>query len=366
MNVTDCLKTRRSIRRFKAEPVDHSIIDSVVSSASYSPSWKNTQITRYTAVESQSLLTEIAEKYVPDFNAKIIRQAPVLMAVSYVRGRCGYERDGSFSTKKEDRWQMFDAGIACQSFCLSAWDHGLGTVIMGIFDEDGDLVAVGPHDEMHKPLISTGQAAEFLERFHLPSANATFVEIKITSQALATQQYVESKISEHDADAEAHETLARKSVQIKAGTGLMGGGTLEADRTLTVSYGTAAGTACQGNDARVTASEAFRLSMIGVPRYWRSTTLPAGHVWANGDLALFADWPELKKIYDAGGFVGMLLAYNANSATIAANLGKWRPNAANPTGLYVPNLSEQFFRGWTGGSRTAGSAQEDAIPQHRR
>ena len=107
--------------------------------------------------------------------------------------------------------------------------------------------------------------------------------------------------------------------------------------------------------------EALRLSMIGVPRYWRSTTLPAGHVWANGDLALFADWPELKKVYDAGGFTGMLLAYNATSATIAANLGKWRPNAANPTGLYVPNLSEQFFRGWTGGSRTAGSAQEDAI-----
>ena len=101
--------------------------------------------------------------------------------------------------------------------------------------------------------------------------------------------------------------------------------------------------------------------MIGVPRYWRSTTLPAGHVWANGDLALFADWPELKKIYDAGGFAGMLLAYNANSATIAANLGKWRPNAANPTGLYVPNLSEQFFRGWTGGS-TAGATNPAGLP----
>ena len=107
--------------------------------------------------------------------------------------------------------------------------------------------------------------------------------------------------------------------------------------------------------------EALRLSMIGVPRYWRSTTLPENHVWANGDLALFADWPELKKVYDAGGFAGMLLAYNANSATIAANLGKWRPNAANPTGLYVPNLSEQFFRGWTQGTgREAGSAQGDA------
>ena len=105
--------------------------------------------------------------------------------------------------------------------------------------------------------------------------------------------------------------------------------------------------------------EALRLSMIGVPRYWRSTTLPAGHVWANGDLALFADWPELKKIYDAGGFAGMLLAYNANSATIAANLGKWRPNAANPTGLYVPNLSEQFFRAWTGEVAQAGGSTQD-------
>ena len=152
------------------------------------------------------------------------------------------------------------------------------------------------------------------------------------------------------------------TVQVIAGTGLSGGGSLTANRTLTVKYGTGAGTACQGNDARVTASEAFRLSMIGVPRYWRSTTLPAGHVWANGDLALFADWPELKKIYDAGGFAGMLLAYNANSATIAANLGKWRPNAANPTGLYVPNLSEQFFRGWTPGvGREAGSWQQDAV-----
>ena len=151
------------------------------------------------------------------------------------------------------------------------------------------------------------------------------------------------------------------TVQVIAGTGLSGGGSLTANRTLTVKYGTGAGTACQGNDARVTASEAFRLSMIGVPRYWRSTTLPAGHVWANGDLALFADWPELKKIYDAGGFAGMLLAYNANSATIAANLGKWRPNAANPTGLYVPNLSEQFFRAWTG-IGTAGAHHDAGLP----
>ncbi|MDR1398091.1 MAG: phage tail protein, partial [Desulfarculales bacterium] len=41
----------------------------------------------------------------------------------------------------------------------------------GIFDADNKLIAVGPHDEMHKPLLTDGQAAEFLERFHLPVSN---------------------------------------------------------------------------------------------------------------------------------------------------------------------------------------------------
>lgn len=157
MNVTECLKTRRSIRRYKADPVDHSVIDSIVSLASYSPSWKNTQITRYIAIEDLSLLTEIAERYTPDYNSNIIRQAPMLIAVTFKKGRCGYERDGSFTTKKGDRWQMFDAGIACQSFCLAAWDQGLGTVIMGVFDEDGiaGLLQI-PEDQELAALIAVG------------------------------------------------------------------------------------------------------------------------------------------------------------------------------------------------------------------
>lgn len=42
--------------------------------------------------------------------------------------------------------------------------------------------------------------------------------------------------------------------QIIAGTGLSGGGNLQADRTLSVLYGTAAGTAAAGNDSRLTNS----------------------------------------------------------------------------------------------------------------
>ena len=107
--------------------------------------------------------------------------------------------------------------------------------------------------------------------------------------------------------------------------------------------------------------ERLRLLKIGCPMYWRSTTLPECFTWVNGDLVLFEDWPEFAAVYNAGGFSGMVLPYNADSATIAANLGKFRPNAANPTGLYLPSCGEQFFRAWVGGSREAGSYQGDAI-----
>ena len=98
--------------------------------------------------------------------------------------------------------------------------------------------------------------------------------------------------------------------------------------------------------------EAWRKSWIGVPRYWRSTELPDNHCWANGDLIYFNDWPELKEIYEAGGFEGMLMGWDADVETQKANLGKWRPNASIPTGLYTPALSEQFFRNWAPGAST--------------
>ena len=38
-------------------------------------------------------------------------------------------------TSKGDTWTMYDAGISAQTLCLAATDCGLGTVIMGVFDE---------------------------------------------------------------------------------------------------------------------------------------------------------------------------------------------------------------------------------------
>ena len=52
MNTVDCIKSRRSIRRFKPDSVKHSLIEEIVSAASFSPSWKNTQVVRYHVVKN--------------------------------------------------------------------------------------------------------------------------------------------------------------------------------------------------------------------------------------------------------------------------------------------------------------------------
>ena len=102
----------------------------------------------------------------------------------------------------------------------------------GLFDDAGKLVAVGPHSEMHKPVIASGQAAEMLERFHLPVKDTGAVNLTIASQALATQNYVKSKIDAHNADVGAHDFLVPKIRRVNTEYPLVGGGELSGDLTI--------------------------------------------------------------------------------------------------------------------------------------
>ncbi len=156
MNAIDCIKTRRSIREFTAEPVAHELVEQIVDAARFAPSWKNTQISRYVAVEG-ALKDRVASECVGEWNANIINKAPMLIVQTFVRNRSGFERDGSFTTSKEDRWQNFDAGIAAEAFCLTAHDLGLGTVILGMFEEEKVASVLSlPEDQGVASLIAIG------------------------------------------------------------------------------------------------------------------------------------------------------------------------------------------------------------------
>lgn len=138
MEALECIKTRRSVRGFLNKPIPHEVFEEIVSAASFAPSWKNTQIARYIIVENRGLIEKIADNAVLgfSFNASTMKNSAALVLVTMVNGRSGFEKDGSYSTPKGSGWEMFDAGIASQTFCLAAHAVGVGTVIMGIFDED--------------------------------------------------------------------------------------------------------------------------------------------------------------------------------------------------------------------------------------
>lgn len=163
MDFKECLSGRRSIRKFKDIKVEHEVIEKVVEGASYSPSWKNSQIARYIVVEDRALLNKLADDCVMGFehNANIIRNAPAVVLVSYITGRSGYDKEGNYSTSKGAGWEMYDAGVASQSFSLAAYAEGLGCVIMGVFDEDMVVEAAGiPEGQKLGAMLAIGYPDE--------------------------------------------------------------------------------------------------------------------------------------------------------------------------------------------------------------
>ena len=133
MEIIEGIHTRRSVRKFQDKAVPHDVLEQIIAAAAYAPSWKNTQISRYIAIEGRETIDKLAEQYAP-FNARTLSTAPLLIAQTCVTKRSGYERDGSFTTDRGAGWEMYDCGIAAQTFCLAAHEAGLGTVILGIFD----------------------------------------------------------------------------------------------------------------------------------------------------------------------------------------------------------------------------------------
>lgn len=179
METVKCIETRRSIRKFKTQQVPRETMQEIVAAAAFAPSWKNTQVTRYVVIEKAEIKQRIADEATLGFehNNGIIKDAPALVVVTMVHGRSGFERDGSYTTSKEDRWEVFDAGLATQTFCLAAHDKGVGSVILGIFDESkvaeiiglaegqkvAALVAVGFADE--EPVAPKRKTVEDLVSF---------------------------------------------------------------------------------------------------------------------------------------------------------------------------------------------------------
>ncbi|MCX5999296.1 MAG: nitroreductase family protein [Chloroflexi bacterium] len=133
MDVTTAIKTRRSVRHYKPDPVREEDLTAVLEAARWAPSWANTQCWKFIVVRDPATKARLATSLNPTNPAlSAITEAPVVIAACAELGKSGFKR-GQASTDKGD-WFMFDVGIAMQNMCLAAWSLGLGTVHVGLAD----------------------------------------------------------------------------------------------------------------------------------------------------------------------------------------------------------------------------------------
>jgi nitroreductase len=142
----EIVKGRRSIRKFEDREPTEEQIGQILDAVQWSPSWANTQCWEIVVVRDPEVKKQLNET-IPKTNpaGKGFARAPVVLVLCGKLKSSGYYK-GEVTTKFGD-WFLFDLGIAAQSICLAAYEQGLGTVIIGLFDHDDAKRILGVPDE---------------------------------------------------------------------------------------------------------------------------------------------------------------------------------------------------------------------------
>ncbi len=136
------IRERRSIRKFKPDPVGDDRVNTVLEAGRWAPSWANTQCWRFVVVRDQSIKEKLADtKGRGNPAGEAIRTAPVTIVICAELKKSGYYK-GEAPTDKGD-WFMFDCALAAQNMMLAAHSLGLGTVPVGLFDARRAAEALG-------------------------------------------------------------------------------------------------------------------------------------------------------------------------------------------------------------------------------
>lgn len=149
MDTLDTIRTRRSIRKFSGKPVEPEKLQAVLEAARLAPSWANMQCWRFVVIRDAGMKEKISElSYVESFFApkgyktnpaqKALAEAPVVIVA------CAEPLDSG--DLRGQQYYMTDVGIATENLMLAAHALGLGSVFVGVFDEEqlGELLDIPP------------------------------------------------------------------------------------------------------------------------------------------------------------------------------------------------------------------------------
>ena len=112
MDVTEAIRTKRAIRRFKDEPLPEDAVEAILNAARRSPTAGNAQYLIYTAVRDKELQAQLADIRQ---GAAHLGNAPIVVAIVAQTG------------KWSDSIIHFDSGQAAAYMMLQAWSLGIGS-----------------------------------------------------------------------------------------------------------------------------------------------------------------------------------------------------------------------------------------------
>ncbi len=134
MDFHELVKKRQSVRRYDSRPVESEKLEQCLEAARLAPSASNSQPWTFVVVNDPELTSKVAAQTfdkVVNFN-KFVAEAPALVVFVVEKPKV-ITRVGAFIKNKE--YPLIDIGIAAEHFCLQAAEAGLGTCMLGWFNE---------------------------------------------------------------------------------------------------------------------------------------------------------------------------------------------------------------------------------------
>ncbi len=122
MEFATVVRERRSIRKYRPDPVPGEKLDRVLEAARLAPSWANGQCWTFIAVTDPKVKRELALA-----GNEWTEHAPAVVVACADPSKSG--------TKGDQSYYLLDIGIAMEHLVLAAHDQGLGTCWVGWFDE---------------------------------------------------------------------------------------------------------------------------------------------------------------------------------------------------------------------------------------
>ncbi|MCB8816129.1 nitroreductase family protein [Desulfosporosinus shakirovi] len=159
MELLDAMKARRSIRKFKSEPIPESLITQLIESARLAPSGSNIQPTRFVVIKSDEARRQLSQATPLPF----VSHAPVVIACCVSTESFGglgtrmrelmeagaftdtplekmdtesYAKRNPMDQATAEAYLRLNAAIAIDHITLRAVDLGLGTCWVMMFDQE--------------------------------------------------------------------------------------------------------------------------------------------------------------------------------------------------------------------------------------